>query len=678
MNQMSPLQDTYTVTSKSSRPSLLLLLLILCVILMAASFGYSAIVSQYNRAYISMSGEQRVLALQILRNASEASRAKVEAFPLLQNAHYRFENSLNALVNGDEQSQLPASPTEVQNQLRELSAQWPDFSENVQIILRDEGVIRMLQGFVSAINNVMPSLINATEDVAISLLDSGARSGSIYIASRQLLLAQRMATNVNLVIQGTNDSLNAAKALQNDANEYATVLNAMLNGNRDRGISRITSRQAREKVEKLQPLFDTVRELVQRVLEKSNQLFRSQQASNNIFAQIGPLLAASTQLVDAYVTLDEKRNIYNYIGYVFAALALVLLIGLGGALMRATQIRLRQEAQLNARTQTAIHTLLTEIHPLAQGDLSVHATVGQEVTGAIADAINYAVGALRKLVTSINELSEEVASNAEVTRTVALKLNQASGTQASQITGVSQSINEMAKSLHMVSQHARQSAEVASNALLTAERGAAAVRNTVNSMDTIREDIRLSASRIKRLGESSQEIGDIVELINDIAEQTNILALNAAIQATAAGEKGVGFAMVADQVQQLAERVTQATQQIESLVYSFQVDTGKAVDAMEQSTADVLQGTHLAEIAGDALAKIENVSSHLAELISNISFAANRLSQSANDISASMNTIQDVTSQNLEGAKQTAALTGNLAHLATEQKSKVSGFKLPQ
>jgi twitching motility protein PilJ len=314
---------------------------------------------------------------------------------------------------------------------------------------------------------------------------------------------------------------------------------------------------------------------------------------------------------------------------------------------------------------------------LAEGDLTVKATVTEDITGAIADSVNFAVEALRSLVTTINETAVQVSAAAQETQATAMHLAEAAEHQAQQITSASAAINEMATSIDNVSQNSAESAEVAQRSVQIATNGAAIVRQTIQGMDSIRDQIQETSKRIKRLGESSQEIGSIVELINDIAEQTNILALNAAIQAASAGEAGRGFAVVADEVQRLAERASGATKRIETLVQTIQSDTNEAVSSMEQTTSEVVSGARLAEDAGHALGEIETVSSDLAELIQNISTSARQQSAAATNISATMNVIQEITSQTSVGASQTAESIGNLAQLASDLRRSVADFKLP-
>lgn len=331
----------------------------------------------------------------------------------------------------------------------------------------------------------------------------------------------------------------------------------------------------------------------------------------------------------------------------------------------------------NRHNQDAILRLLDEMGDLADGDLTVSATVTEDITGAIADSVNYTIDALRNLVTQINSTTLQVASAAQETQATALHLTDASDHQAQQISDVSSAITQMAASIELVSDNAGQSSEVARQSVSLAVQGNSAVKKAIHGMDTIREQIQETSKRMKRLGESSQQIGEIVELINDIAEQTNILSLNAAIQAAMAGEAGRGFAVVADEVQRLAERSSSATRQIDALVRTIQSDTSEAISSMEQSTAEVVSGARLSQDAGASLEQIEAVSQQLAELINNISSNAKQQAIAAISTSESMSVIQEITMQTSTGTNESAAAIGRLLELTNELRKSVSGFKLP-
>jgi twitching motility protein PilJ len=396
-----------------------------------------------------------------------------------------------------------------------------------------------------------------------------------------------------------------------------------------------------------------------------------------------PLLSALIVLLTitlgamGYVIMTDDRGVIGNSGLMLAVGGIVLVAIIAMLLVRDARKRLAEQAEANERNQAAILQLLDELADLAEGDLTVHASVTENFTGAIADSINFAIDQMRGLVSNINRVSVRVARAAEETQQTARSLASASENQAREIGAASTAINEMAVSIDHVSSNAAESAAVAERAVTIANKGADVVQATIAGMDTIRGQIQETSKRIKRLGESSQEIGDIVSLINDIADQTNILALNAAIQASMAGDAGRGFAVVADEVQRLAERSSAATKQIAALVKTIQTDTNEAVISMEQTTAEVVNGAKRAQDAGVALEEIESVSTSLAELIQNISNAARRQAASAGHVSNTMNVIQEITSQTANGTEATAKSIGALAEMANEMRVSVEFFKLP-
>jgi twitching motility protein PilJ len=336
------------------------------------------------------------------------------------------------------------------------------------------------------------------------------------------------------------------------------------------------------------------------------------------------------------------------------------------------------QARQNERNQQAILRLLDELSSLADGDLTVQATVTEDITGAIADSINYAIEALRELVTTINDSAIKLDGATRQTQALSTHLAKASAAQSKQIGAASESVAAMAASTEEVSGNAERSADVARHSVDIAHKGGDAVRRTIDGMNAIRENIQETSKRIKRLGESSQEIGNIVELINDISEQTNILALNASIQASMAGEAGRGFAVVADEVQRLAERAANATKQIEVLVRTIQADTNEAVVSMERTTTDVVGGALLAENAGAALEEIEQVSNQIASLVQNISASARQQATSSQSISRNMQVLREISSQTSDSTTATSASIGKLAELAAQLRKSVTGFRLPE
>jgi twitching motility protein PilJ len=354
-----------------------------------------------------------------------------------------------------------------------------------------------------------------------------------------------------------------------------------------------------------------------------------------------------------------------------------VLIGLAYRRARDSRRAAALQAEQSERDQQAILRLLDELSSLADGDLTVEATVTEDITGAIADSINYAIEALRKLVMTVNESSILVDGAAKQTEATAQHLVRSADQQAKQAAAASDSVAKMATSVEEVSGNAERCADVARHAVDVAHKGGAAVRRTIEGMNTIRETIQDTSKRIKRLGESSQEIGNIVELIEEIAEQTNILALNASIEASRAGEASRGFAVVADEVQKLAERSTNATRKIEVLVSTIQSDTNEAVVSMERSTTDVVGGALLAENAGAALDEIEQVSHQIASLIQNISSSARDQSDVSGAINRNMQVLRQISGKTTESTAATSTAISKLSELASQLRRTVRGFRLP-
>ena len=378
-----------------------------------------------------------------------------------------------------------------------------------------------------------------------------------------------------------------------------------------------------------------------------------------------------------FVIVSDGVDVFGSPALMLAVTSILLIAVVAVAMVRYTHRRLQEQASQNERNQTAILQLLDELADLAEGDLTVHASVTENFTGAIADSINFAIDQMRGLVSNIKQVSVQVSKAASETLDTARDLEQAAEAQASEIGGATNEISEMAASIDLVSGHASESAAVANRAVDIASNGSQVVHDTINGMDNIRGQIQETSKRIKRLGESSQEIGDIVSLINDIADQTNILSLNAAIQASMAGDAGRGFAVVADEVQRLAERSSAATKQIAALVKTIQTDTNEAVISMEQTTTEVVSGAKQAQDAGVALEEIESVSTSLASLIKNISEAAKQQASSATHVSKTMTVIKQITDQTVQNTSITSRSIGELTTMSNEMHKSVEGFRLP-
>ena len=402
------------------------------------------------------------------------------------------------------------------------------------------------------------------------------------------------------------------------------------------------------------------------------------QTQAELAASAGALLQSFSSGSGASSRLPEfLRNTWIPVGLVVFAAILILGLLLLHAKSSVFEQTAKDHAEQNERNQQAILRLLDEMGSLADGDLTVEATVTEDITGTIADSFNFAIEELRKLVATVNDTALMVDTATKQTENTAAHLAKAADNQGKEINAATESIVSMAASIEEVSGNAERSSDVARHSVEVAHKGGEAVRRTIDGMNAIRETIQETSKRIKRLGESSQEIGNIVELINDIAEQTNILALNASIQASMAGEAGRGFAVVADEVQRLAERSTNATKQIEVLVRTIQADTNEAVVSMERSTTDVVGGALLAENAGAALDEIEQVSNQIASLVQNISSSARQQAGSAADVTRRTTRLREIGDQTGKATTATAASIAKLSELATQLRKTVEGFTLP-
>ncbi len=410
--------------------------------------------------------------------------------------------------------------------------------------------------------------------------------------------------------------------------------------------------------------------------------------SSRALVELEKTYVANSQQVQSFVAALEKEskatalNANNLLRYFLVGLALLaLVIGLaiyfiGKQQIKATNTAMKLLEEDGKNNQLAVLELLDEMGDLSEGDLTVRAQVKETITGAIADSVNYTIDSLRDVVVEINRATEQVNSATGAAQGTSVALLEAAEMQSQQIADTTKAVDGMTNSIRQVSANASQAAEVAQRSLHAATQGSQAVQNTIAGMNGIREQIQETSKRIKRLGESSQEIGEIVELISDITEQTNILALNAAIQAASAGEAGRGFTVVAEEVQRLAERSSEATKQISAIVKTIQTDTHSAVAAMEKSTEGVVEGARLSDAAGQALTEIETVTTNLAQLIQSISTATEAQTETATQVTKNMQEIQEITTLTTDGTKQTTESILQLTALADDLRKSVAGFKL--
>ena len=661
-----------------SRPLVLLgVLLFVSIFMMLGSLLYVGNKRADQQQHVELVSEQLLLSQRMATYALGASAGKESDFENLLENSYRFSDILNVFRSGDTAMGTPPLDQALIEPLDSVEASWSDFNSDLSIILKGKKPISEVRELYTVIDSFIPQLLTFSDEVVGVLMKKDASSRQIYLASRQMMLSQRIKNNLNQVLAGGEEAAAAADRFGRDAALFGRVLEGLLKGSSSLRIDKVTDKEAVAKLREVAMLISAVSDNIAGILELSPELFEVRDAASRVAGGSARLLTELESLKDAISGQTQKLDIIQLIGVGFGALAVVLII-LGGFLMvRDAKAREEEALENNRRNQRAILRLLDEMANLADGDLTVHTTVTEEITGAIADSVNFAIDALRSLVTTINNTSTEVTASTSNAQGTAVSLAEASNHQAREIASASAAITDMAESMENVTREAAESAEVARQSMEIAQKGAGVVRETISSMEDIRETIQETSKRIKRLGESSQEIGDIVGLITEIADQTNILALNAAIQASTAGDAGRGFAVVADEVQRLAERAGNATKQIETLVNTIQADTNEAITSMEVSTSGVVNGAKRAEDAGEALREIETVSTNLANLIQGISESAKKQSAIANDVSKTMNVIQEITLKTSEGTEETSSSLSSLNELANELQRSVSGFKLP-
>jgi twitching motility protein PilJ len=545
------------------------------------------------------------------------------------------------------------------------AADWQQLESRASAILGRRTAVEAASGIRRSGNEIVR--------IADELL---TRSGSTAVIQEMQQRANDIASAA-AGLRGNADPGAALSAIAENAGYLRSVSDALAGRSSALDVAALDSDGQAAVVEPLTALIADLEKHVDTVRQNTGQLTGLGTAQQAV-------AAAANKLAGAYRGGSAGGGLPGMlsspwvpVGLILFAVVLLLVLVLLNVRMAAFERQARDQGEQNERNQQAILRLLDEMGSLADGDLTVEATVTEDITGTIADSFNYAIEELRKLVTTVNETAIMVDSAAKQTESAAVHMSRAAENQAREINAATESIVSMAASIEEVSGNAERSSDVARHSVEVAHKGGEAVRRTIDGMNTIRETIQDTSKRIKRLGESSQEIGNIVELINDIAEQTNILALNASIQASMAGEAGRGFAVVADEVQRLAERSTNATKQIEVLVSTIQSDTKEAVVSMERSTTDVVGGALLAENAGAALDEIEQVSNQIANLVQNISSSARQQAGSAADVTRRTTKLREISEQTGKATTATAAAISKLSEFASQLRKSVAGFTLP-
>jgi twitching motility protein PilJ len=635
-------------------------------LLLAAGFTVYSLVQLDNRAgYEARAGELKVLSQRLPLAAQQAVLGNAVAFKKLADGKVAFETTLEGLTEGDDE--VPASGGAARGTLQSVAAHWKKFQPQVGLILSQQKNLVAMGESVKRINALSTDLQEVAEQLASQLVDSGAGVRDVTRANHLVMLSQRLPKNANLLLSSELIAPEVVLQLEKDTTAFRDTVQALMEG------SAATNEDNLLTLEDLGTNMADMVETVGSVLGNTQALLQSKVAASNLFTGSDALMADTDKLSQNY---RQVGGMSYLLAALFGVLAVGSLVMLGSVTINETKSRARKSEEENARNQEAILRLMDELGELAEGNLTINASVTEDITGAVADSINYTVEELRSLVRGINNATQHMDSAANQAGQMSEALQQAARRQTDEIEGTSAAVVNLAQSVQQVSGNAAESARVAEQSLAAAEKGQQAVSNAITGMNTLREQIQETSKRIKRLGESSQEIGEIVELISDITEQTNVLALNAAIQAASAGEAGRGFSVVAEEVQRLAERSADATKQIAAIVKTIQSDTHDTVAAMEVSTQGVVENARLSDAAGQTLAEIGAVSRTLASLIADISNATQSQAESTAKVAETMQDIKSISAQTSAGTQQTAESIQGMKQLAQDLKSSVSGFKL--
>ena len=604
-------------------------------------------------SYVGQSSQLLMLSQRLAKDAQQALTGNTAAFDALLESKSRLSGIIAKLDKGD--GALPATSGGARAALDDFIKSANKTLQDVNALEEGRAGLVTLGVTVGAIDAMSAELRNLTE----TMIDTFAGENKAQ-AMNFALSAERIGKDASGLL-AVEVSIEQVARLGIDTNAANDSLSALPTG--DASVARANK------------LFDSTRNSVETLVSQVLSLVAAKSAAKAITDDSDLLLSKAQHLVDAYQTSVTAR-IVSLATLLFGLALLLTLIMLAKAYLQDTRQRAEQAATTNSQNQSAILRLMNELGDLADGDLRVRATVSEGITGAIADSVNYTTEEFHKLVTQITAAAEQMGRATKDAEAISKGLLDAAQKQAKEIKGASEAVQLMTQSIKEVDSSAAQSADVAHRTLAATQQGAQAVRNTISGMDGIREQIQDTAKRIKRLGESSQEIGEIVDLISDITEQTNVLALNAAIQAASAGEAGRGFSVVAEEVQRLAERSAAATKQIGTLVKTIQGDTNNAVAAMEKSTSGVVEGAKLSEVAGKSLQEIEEVSNELATLIKSISVSTQVQADMAGEVAHAMQDILQVTVQTTEGTRLTANSVEQLTKLASDLRGSVTRFKL--
>jgi twitching motility protein PilJ len=663
-----------------------------------ALFAFVAL-SRANRAtqQLGATGQALTQSQRLAKSVSLALVGNVPAFTDLKESSATLTKMIRGLKDGDSDAGIAALDGGLQAEIDKILPALDTAEKSAATVLAQQKVLTQAGAALHLINRQSSDLLEIAETVSSLKLQQSSPVTEVSAAGQLVMLTQRIGKSSNEFLTMDGVSPEAVFLLGKDLNSFKEISRGLLDGSPELRLTAARDPQTREQLTALVKLYDETRAQASTILDNLQGLVAAREAQAVVVLESEPL---RRNLEALQAQLSDRGGL----GLVLPLLLLLAAAVVAACVWGLFQVQLQDgrkrqvlaeaqrveaehqrlaaeqrqldERRVNDANQAAILRLMNELQNVAEGNLTQQATVTEDITGALADSVNYTVQELRSLVENVKNTAARVAQTTADVDINSTELLAASNEQLHEIKETGQSVVDMATRINHVSAQAQESALVAHQSRQAAESGLQAVQNTIGGMNAIRDQIQETSKRIKRLGESSQEIGEITELISDITEQTNVLALNAAIQAASAGEAGRGFSVVAEEVQRLAERSGDATRQIAALVKAIQTDTQDAIAAMERSTLRVVEGAKLSDTAGSALTDIDRVSRQLSSLIEQISSSAAREADLANEVADNIQHIFAVTEQTGAGTKTTAGQVRELSTMADELSQSVARFTI--